>query len=247
MEAKLSNWRKCSTLSGAAGTLGRVKADRAPAKRKPLRRDAERNRQRILEAAARLIGQHGLGISHDDIAREAHVGVGTVYRRFPTREALFDAVYHQQLEAMVDVAVVAAEHENPWKGLEFFFAQTFEEQAGNRGLRELLIGHAGGTDLARTAQSRISPTIAALVERAHRAGILKSSVGATDMAMIPVMINALMRASRDVQPEAWRRWLAIILEGLAAGPRDSNFPDAPPTPDQVVRIIGGHSTTRRRL
>ncbi len=216
-------------------------------KRKPLRRDAERNRQRILEAAARLIGEHGLGISHDDIAREAQVGVGTVYRRFPTREALFDAVYHQQLEAMVDVAVLAAEHEDPWKGLEFFFAQTFEEQARNRGLRELLIGHAGSTDLARTAQSRISPTIAALVERAHDAGLLKSSVGATDMAMIPVMVNAIMRASRDVQPDAWRRWLAIILEGLATGPRDTNFPGEPPTPDQVVGIIGGHSTTQRRF
>ena len=221
-------------------------ADRARGEHQPLRRDAERNRQRILQAAARLIAEHGLGVSHHDIAREAQVGVGTVYRRFPTREALFDAVYHQQLDGLVEVAKAAAQHEDPWVGLEFFFVRMFEEQVQNRGLRELLIGHAGGTDLARSAQSEISPTIAALVERAHHAGALKSSVGAADLAMIPVMINALMRASRDVEPEAWRRWLAIILEGLAAGPRRSNFPGEPPSPDELVRIIGGRLEEPRR-
>lgn len=218
-----------------------MNADRARGEHQPLRRDAERNRQRILQAAARLIGEHGLDISHHEIAREAQVGVGTVYRRFPTREALFDAVYHQQLDGLVAFANAAARHDDPWEGLEFFFVRMFEQQVQNRGLRELLIGHAGGTDLARSAQSQISPTIAALVERAHRARALKASVGATDLAMIPVMINSLMRASRDVEPEAWRRWLAIILEGLAAGPRHSNLPGEPPTPDEVVRIIGGKS------
>lgn len=214
------------------------------AERTPLRRDAERNRRRILDAAARLIGERGLDISHDQIAREAKVGVGTVYRRFPSREQLFDAVYHEQLDQMVAVAEQAAEHDDPWGALEFFFVQTFEQQAANRGLRELLIGHAGTTELARRAQERISPIIANIVARAHRTGKLKSSVGATDMAMIPVMINALMRASRGVDAELWRRWLAILLEGMAGGTRQDSFPGAPPKPDEITRLIGRAPRTR---
>lgn len=220
--------------------------DRHTGDRPLLRRDAERNRQRILEAAARLIGERGLDISHDEIAREAEVGVGTVYRRFPTREKLFDAVYYEQLDAMVTVAEEAAARDDPWEALEFFFVRTFEQQAANRGLRELLIGHGGGTELARRAQERISPAVASIVGRAHQAGSLKASLGASDMAMIPVMINALMRTSQDVDPQLWRRWLEIILEGMASGARRSEFPGAPPTPNEVVRLIGGKSRTRRR-
>lgn len=220
--------------------------DREPSDRPSLRRDAELNRARIIEAAARLIGERGLDISHDEIAREAQVGVGTVYRRFPTRANLFDAVYSEQLDAMVAVAEEAAKRDDPWEGLEFFLVRTFEQQAANRGLRELLIGHGGGTELARRAQAKIHPAVAVIVARAQHVGSLKTSIGAADMAMIPVMINALMRASRDVDPNLWRRWLAIILEGMASGPRRSEFPGAPPKPRQVVRLIGGKSKTRRR-
>lgn len=233
--------KRSDVSSSRRDTVLRAPDARDRPERRPLRRDAERNRQRILETAARVIGARGLDISHDEIAREAKVGVGTVYRRFPTREALFDAVYEQQLEAMVAVAEAAAEREDPWEALEFFFVRTFEEQAANHGLRQLLIGHSGGTELARSAQSRISPIVASLVERAHRAGDLKSSVAATDVAMIPVMINAIMRASRDVDPELWRRWLVILLEGLACGPRRTELPGQAPDAEQVVRIIGGKS------
>lgn len=214
------------------------------AERPHLRRDAAQNRQRILDAAARLIGEHGLDISHDQIAREAKVGVGTVYRRFPSRAQLFDAVYYEQLDQMVAVAEQAAEHDDPWDALEFFFVRTFEQQAANRGLRELLIGHAGTTELARRAQERVSPIIANIVARAHQAGELKSSVGATDMALIPVMINALIRASQGIDPELWRRWLAILLEGMADGTRQDSFPGAPPTPDKIARLIGTTPRTR---
>lgn len=211
-----------------------------------LRRDAERNRERILEAAGRLIGERGLDISHDEIAREAHVGVGTVYRRFPTRGQLLDALYEGELEAMVAVAEEAARLDDPWQGLEVFFVRTFEEQAANRGLRELLIGHSGGTELARRAQERIGPVVGEIVARARQAGSLSPAIGATDMAMIPVMINAVMHASRDVDPQLWRRWAAIVLDGMATGPRRREFPGASPTQSEVARLIGGKPEPRRR-
>ena len=208
---------------------------------RPLRQDAERNRQRILEAAGRLIGERGLDISHDEIAREAAVGVGTVYRRFPAREQLFDALYHRELDTMVAIAEESAQLADPLEGLRTFLERSFEQQAANRGLRELLIGHRGTTDLARSAQRRIGPIVGELVERAQREGKLNPAIGPTDTAMIPVMINAVIRASREVDPEQWRRWLAILLEGMAVGRRRKSFPGHAPSPSEVERIIGGPS------
>jgi len=208
---------------------------------RPLRRDAERNRQRILDAAGRLIGDRGLEVSHDEIAREANVGVGTVYRRFPTRERLFDALYHRELDTMVAIAEKAAQVDDPLQGLRLFLERSFEQQAANRGLRELLIGHSGTTDLARSAQSRIGPIVGGLVVRAQAEGRLHPAIGPTDTAMIPVMINAVMRASREADPDQWRRWLAILLEGMAVGRRRKSFPGHAPSPSEVERIIGGRS------
>lgn len=182
-----------------------------------------------------------MDISHDQIAREANVGVGTVYRRFPTRAQLFDALYHRELDAMVAIAQQAAQLADPLQGLRTFLEQSFEQQAANRGLRELLIGHSGTTDLARTAQQRIGPIVGDLVERAQRGGQLHPAIGPTDTAMIPVIINAIIRASQDVDPEQWRRWLAILLEGMAAGRRRRSFPGHAPSPSEVEQIIGGSS------
>jgi AcrR family transcriptional regulator len=215
-----------------------------PSARRPLRRDAEHNRERILAAARELVGEHGLSISHDDIARAADVGVGTVYRRFPTREELFDELFYEQLDVMVATAQAAAEADDPWQGICQFLEQIFEQQAANRGLRELLIGHRGGTELSRRAQSRLRPVVARLVEAARESGQLRAGVGETDLAMIPVMINPLVAASREVDPELWRRWLAAILDGIAADPRRDALPGAPPTPDQVAQIIKGRPPSR---
>ena len=152
--------------------------------REPLRVDAERNRERILAAARKLIVEHGLDISHDDIARTANVGVGTVYRRFPTQQELFDELFYDELDLMVGTALAASEVEDPWEGIRQFLEQIFEQQVASRGLRELLIGHRGGTELSRRAQEQIRPVVARLVDRAHASGQLRVGVGASDLAMI---------------------------------------------------------------
>lgn len=209
----------------------------APSKRPPLRRDAERNRDRILVAARSLIGDRGLDISHDEIAKAAHVGVGTVYRRFQTLEALLDELFYEELDVLVATAEAASELEDPWAAIRQFMERSFEQQAENRGLSELLIGHRGGTELARRAQSRIEPVVTRLVARAHAAGRLREDIGPTDFPMIVGMINAVMAAARDEAPDLWRRYLAIILDGIATGRRRS-LPGVPPRPDQVERLIG---------
>src|ERR1051325_5777449 len=97
----------------------------APTER-PLRKDAERNRLRILDAAGERFAQRGLGVTLDDIARHAGVGVGTVYRRFADKELLIDALFEQRLEAMRATAERALAEPDPWNGLVLFFERGCE-------------------------------------------------------------------------------------------------------------------------
>src|SRR3954447_2696759 len=113
---------------------------------RPLRKDAERNRVRIMGAAAELFAERGLGVSLDDVARHAGVGVGTVYRRFPDKELLIDALFEERIESMCGIAAAALDIPDPWDGFVYFFEQGSELQARDCGLKELLqcSAHGGG-------------------------------------------------------------------------------------------------------
>src|SRR3954447_6512952 len=117
-----------------------------PNDRPLLRRDAERNRQRILAAARKLIAERGLGVGYEEIAREADVGVGTVYRRFPSRDELFHELFYDRVDAVVGLAEEALAVEDPWEGLCQFMQRDFELQSSDRGLREFLLGRADSTE-----------------------------------------------------------------------------------------------------
>ena len=103
-----------------------------PAAVRPLRRDAERNRRRILDAAAAVFAEQGLGASLDEIAAHAEVGVGTVYRRFPNKEVLIDALFDDQLDGIVAIAEAGLAIEDPWDGLVHFLRGAQERQVQNR-------------------------------------------------------------------------------------------------------------------
>src|SRR3954464_11040589 len=113
---------------------------------RPLRRDAERNRQRILAPAGELFTEGGLGVTLDDIAHHAGVGVGTVYRRFRDKEELIDALFDERMEAVLTAAEEALAADDPWLGLEGFFVSIFALQAADRGLRELAFAGRHGRE-----------------------------------------------------------------------------------------------------
>src|ERR1700754_1434289 len=96
---------------------------------RPLRKDAERNRQRILTAAGELFAERGLCVTLDDVAHHAGVGVGTVYRRFPDKAELIDALFAQRMQAMCEIAEEALEVPDPWDGLVFYFVHASKLQA----------------------------------------------------------------------------------------------------------------------
>ncbi len=199
-----------------------------------LRRDAERNRARILEAARAVFAERGLDVSMDEIARCAGVGVGTVYRRFPDREDLIDALFEDRIGEIEVAAAAAAGHADAWEGLVEFLESMLKTQAEDRGLREVLVSSVHGRLRLEAARGRIKPLIEGVVARAQAAGALRPDVAAADLPLISVMLSTVADYSRAVSPDVWRRCLGLLLDGLRTA-REAPTPlPAPPLSDEQL-------------
>lgn len=195
---------------------------------RPLRADAERNRQRILEAARELFAERGLSVSLDDVAERAGLGVGTVYRRFASREELIGALFSAKLEELVGLADEALEAEDPWEGFVFFLTEMAARQAQDRGLKEVLLGSTSGRAHVERIRDRMRPLGEALVARAQAAGALRGDFAAGDLPMLQMMIGIVADVGAEVDPELWRRFLALLLDGMrASGPSRDPLPGPP--------------------
>jgi AcrR family transcriptional regulator len=190
---------------------------------RPLRKDAERNRQRILKAAAEVFTEQGLEASLDDVARQAGVGVGTVYRRFPDKAALADALFEERIDILCDLATEAHGTDDAWEGLAGFMLAAAEMLSTDKGLRQILMFAPHGHQRAGYARSRMRPAIGKLVERAQAAGQLRLDLGATDIPVLEFMLGATAEYAREVRPDLWRRYLTLMLDGLRPA-RDSYTP-----------------------
>ena len=218
----------------------------APASERPLRRDAERNRQRILDAARVVFAERGLSGSHDDIAREAGVGVGTVYRRFPKKEQLIDALFEARIEEIANYAQAAADHPDPWEALVGFLTRTQELQSEDRGLKEIVLGGARGAERAVAARSLIAPLAARVLQRAKDAGVVRSDVELTDLPLIQLAIGTIAESSRDIAPDVWRRMMTLVLDGLRAECARSELVAPAIDQDQADAVMAYYGASRRR-
>jgi AcrR family transcriptional regulator len=196
----------------------------------PLRADAERNRQRLLTAAKDLFRTRGLDITLDDIARHAGVGTGTAYRRFPNKDALVDALMVDRIGEMADIAGECLEDPDPWRGLSAFFERALALQAADRGLKEVLFSSGRGRERSVQARAKMAPVVGRLVSRAVAAGAVRSDMATTDVPLINFMLNMVVDFGRDVQPDLYKRYLAIVLDGLR--PRD----DLEPLPVPPLKV-----------
>jgi AcrR family transcriptional regulator len=187
--------------------------DTPPAERS-LRRDAQRNRQRIVDAARVVFAERGLRGSHDEIARQAGVGVGTVYRRFPDKEQLIDALFEEAMEEVVVIAEEALATEDPWDGLVHFIVRLQERQCADRGLKELILSSDHGAGRVARARDRIAPAVEQLIARAQEVGVVREDICMTDLGLIQLAVGSVADATRETAPGAWRRTLAVLLDGL---------------------------------
>lgn len=183
---------------------------------RPLRRDAEVNRQRLLAAAGELFAQRGLDVTLNDIAHHAGVGVGTAYRRFANKEEVIDALFAQRLDEVATRAAEALDDPDAWRGLTRFLEQSLQMQREDRGLKDMLNNPQLGQHRANESRDRIAPLINAMVDRAKAQGTLRPDVEGTDAIFIQVALAAVMDLTSGVAPMLYSRYLTIFLDGLRA-------------------------------
>jgi AcrR family transcriptional regulator len=208
---------------------------------RPLRRDAERNRQRILRAAAEVFSQRGLDATLDDVARHAGVGVGTVYRRFPDKQALIAELFTGRIDELAAAAERASQAADPWAGLTWFLEHAAETMSGDLGLRQMMQLATYAKDQVGYARERMRPVIDRLVTRAQAAGQLRGDFSATDVPVIAFMLASAAEYGAPAQPGMWRRYLTLITDSLRPA-RDGVTPLPLPamTPEQVGQAILAH-------
>jgi AcrR family transcriptional regulator len=183
---------------------------------RPLRRDAARNRELLLTAARTVFAERGLEATLDDVARAAGVGVGTAYRHFGNKFELATAVLEECIDAMVGIAEKALVDEDPWHGLVTCLESALELQAFNRGLREVLMSVSDPQSVLRVKEKLESP-ITLLMERAQAAGVLRTDLTVADVKVLTVMVCSVADLTGSTAPDAWRRYLALLLPGLRPG------------------------------
>jgi AcrR family transcriptional regulator len=211
---------------------------------RPLRADAERNRERILAAAGEIFAERGLDVSLDDIAAHAGVGVGTVYRRFPDKDALIDALFEEKIDRVVALADGALEIEDPWEGFTTFMRGMCRMQAGDRGFKDALLARDRGRDRVAAARERIAPRAMKLLARAQEAGAVRPDIGPFDVPMLNLCVGLIADRTRDVAPDYWERVLTIVIDGISAKGPTTPMPVEPLDREAFIEAMA--SARRRR-
>ena len=183
---------------------------------KPLRADAQRNRDKLLAAASDAFAECGTDVSLEAVARRAGVGIGTLYRHFPTRDALVEAAYRAEVEHLARAAdELLAEHP-PDEALALWLDRFVEYAAAKRGMLEALRSlSAGREDFFAGTRVQIVGALTTLLDAAHAAGTIRDDVEPGDIMRATGAIWA-MNDDEDWQANA-RKLLALLMDGLRAG------------------------------
>ncbi len=182
---------------------------------RPLRADAARNLERIVAAATQLFAERGLEVGVEEIAARAGVGMGTLYRRFPNKDALIRFLVDDLVVRTLELGDQALA-EPHGTGLEFFLLGVGQLQAANPGYLTRLWRGGFSSDQRehlRAIQRR-------LLARAHAAGTVRPEITITDISVLLWSLQQIVTMTAHVSPSAWRRHLEILLAGMSMQPRD---------------------------
>jgi AcrR family transcriptional regulator len=213
---------------------GPAEPGRRPAR--PLRADAARNREAVLGAAREVFAETGLDAPLEEIARRAGVGIGTLYRRFPSREQLVSAALIGKITEYAVAAEQALAESDPWAGFSAFARQICAMQAGDRGLADLLlITLAPGAEL-EAIRDRANRAMIRLIDRAKAAGQLRRDMVGEDLLLMLIANSAIAAAAGRDAPEALPRFVALMLDAFR--PRAGADLPSPPSTAQMRCVMG---------
>ena len=179
---------------------------------RPLRADARRNREAILAAARALVSEHGIEVQMADVAAQAGVGVGTVYRHFPTKEALLEELMRQFMLEGARQARECAELDDPWEAFAAMIRAKCESMTGDAA-KQRLWAELPSSALTGPAFEEMRDAALEVVARAREAGVLRSDFGDEDLPGLMCGLSAVVSTTRD-----WPRLVEFALDGLRARP-----------------------------
>jgi AcrR family transcriptional regulator len=203
---------------------------------RPLRRDAQRNRDLLVAAARRLFAEQGLGVAVRDVADAAGVAIGTLYNNFPTREELISAVFADRSQTVVEIAGHALSMPDAWDGLVHFLERLCELQAADRGYNEMVSRRRAPAEPTED-QQRGYQLMSRIIERAQESGQLRPDFTLADVSFLTWGAGRTMEMTGGVRPQAWRRHLAFMLDGLRASAAHP-VPEPPLRPDELANVLG---------
>jgi AcrR family transcriptional regulator len=217
------------------GTMGGEMATES--RHAPLRADAERNRRRLIDAAAELFNERGIDASIAEIRERAGVGQGTVFRHFPTKEHLMAAVMRERMDALTAAAQERLEADDPAEALHEFMAIAAENKSIDQTIyRSICSANVLPTGDERELRGRLVAAIADLLARAKAAGSIREDVTPEDVLLLEGAASYAGSMLVDTAPGMWRRYLDLMFDGMR--PEGAHpLGHAAPTPRQLDEVM----------
>ncbi|MFJ5041926.1 TetR/AcrR family transcriptional regulator [Streptomyces parvulus] len=211
------------------------------------RRDARRNRELLLEAAHEVFTEQGLDAPLDVIARRAGVGNATLYRHFPARGDLVDAVFRDSLTGTMEAGERARSATDAWAGLTGYLDAVFAALAADRGSNDLMTTRLRGVDSLEAVHEHNRATVDALLVRCRGEGTVRADVTTEDVLFgLAALGRAVPALTAATAPDAWRRPLALFLAGLRAAPTAPPLPAPALTAAELAGVLGELGPHRTR-
>ncbi|MFE9997340.1 TetR/AcrR family transcriptional regulator [Streptomyces avermitilis] len=203
-----------------------------------MRQDALRNRELVLAAAREVYAEQGVEAPLDVIAQRAGVGNATLYRRFPDRAALIEAVFHDTLTAAIEAGEEARRAPDAWAGLIDYATGIFAGLAGDRGAIDLMTTSLTGVPSLEALHAHNAETYRVLLARCREDGTVRPDVTVEDLLLALAALGRAVPAAEEAAPGSWRRLLTLLLDGLRAGAAGA-LPGSPLSGVQLARALGG--------
>ncbi|NUO46716.1 MAG: TetR/AcrR family transcriptional regulator [Streptomyces sp.] len=216
----------------------------------PMRSDAERNRGRIIAAARTVFGRDGLHASMASVAREAGVGIATLFRHFPAKEELAAAVFADRMEAYAQATTEALANPDPWDGFTGYVQEVCTMQAADRGFADVMTMSFPGAPVLEELRAQAYQGFLELISRAKDSGQLREDFTSRDLVLLLMANAGVLSATGDAAPDAWRRLVAWMIQSFRT-PARGPLPD-PPEDEALYEAMrrasqsmGASETTKR--
>ncbi|CAL9279580.1 hypothetical protein SUDANB51_07997 [Streptomyces sp. enrichment culture] len=192
----------------------------------PMRSDAERNRGRIIAAARTAFGRDGLHASMASVAREAGVGIATIFRHFPAKEELVAAVFADRMEAYAQATAEALANPDPWDGFTGYIQEVCAMQAADRGFADMMTMSFPGAQPLEALRAQAYQGFLELIDHAKDSGQLREDFTSRDLVLLLMANAGVLSATGDAAPDAWRRLVAWMIQSFQA-PVRGPLPEPP--------------------